>query len=217
MTIPFSYIPLITTGFNKNLDESVNNLQALAEAVDQLNLGGGEISSVSTEQRIFHSNLDTALLGKLLLSSNCYFVYVGKTVIDMTPKFVEFYVTVVGAGAQTAEVGLFSTPSAPNKAAQTLTKIAATGTISSLTSTGVKRNTNAFSTLVPAGTHLWAGIRTAMATTQPTVSGLVDDYYEGNILQDAFTGALTGAGPWNGDKISATHVAEAVNLHVTLD
>lgn len=34
-----AYTPLVTTGFDNNLDSSVNNLQALAEAVDELPLG----------------------------------------------------------------------------------------------------------------------------------------------------------------------------------
>ena len=34
------YTPLVSSGFNGNLDSSVNNLQALAEAVDNLTLGG---------------------------------------------------------------------------------------------------------------------------------------------------------------------------------
>lgn len=36
-----AYTPLVTTYFDNNLDPSVNNLQALAEAVDELDLSGG--------------------------------------------------------------------------------------------------------------------------------------------------------------------------------
>lgn len=35
-----AYTPLVTTGFNNNLDGTINNLQALAERVDDLNLAG---------------------------------------------------------------------------------------------------------------------------------------------------------------------------------
>ena len=34
-----AYTPLVTTNFNNNLDQTVNNIQALAEAVDELELG----------------------------------------------------------------------------------------------------------------------------------------------------------------------------------
>src|SRR2546428_5661404 len=102
--------------------------------------------------------MSTVALGTfLLIAGTAYYVYLGRLAKGLTVKFVEFHVTTLGAGAQTAEVGLFSTPSAPNKSAQTLTKIVATGTLDSLTAgTGVKRNTASFAQNVDAGTHLWA-------------------------------------------------------------
>ena len=136
------------------------------------------------------------------VSGTAYFVYLGRTVQAITPKFVEFYVTGAGAGTQTAEVGFFSTPAAPNKAAQTVSKLVSTGTVNSLTATGVCRNTSAFATSIPAGTHVWAGIRTAMATTQPTIAGLVNDYAQGHVLSTAGSGALTGTGTWTGALIT---------------
>src|SRR2546427_5658673 len=147
----------------------------------------------STSQRVFISELSPVALGTfLLISGTAYYVYLGRLAKGLTVKFVEFHVTTLGAGAQTAEVGLFSTPSAPNKSAQTLTKIVATGTVDSLTTTGVKRNTASFAQNVDAGTHLWAAIRTAMATTQPTCSGLTGDMSQGNVLTTTGGGALTG-------------------------
>jgi hypothetical protein len=90
-------------------------------------------------------------------------------------------------------VGLFSSPSAPNKAGQTLTKLVANGTLDTLTSgTGMKRNTVTLATPIPGGTHLWAAIRTAMATTQPTCVGLSGDMGQGHVLIATGTGALTG-------------------------
>jgi hypothetical protein len=176
-----------------------------------------DLGSVNTEQRVFHSNLGTIVAANLLVSNVAYFVYVGRTCVAITPKYVELYVTVVGAGAQTAEVGLFSTPSAPNKAAQSLTKIESTDTVNALNATKVKRNTVAFGTVIPAYTHLWAGVRTAMATTQPTVTALLGDLAEGHILECVAAGALTGAGPWAGTIIAASNSVEAANLRVTLD
>lgn len=127
-----------------------------------------------------------------------YFVYVGKLSTQRTPLYVEFHVSSGGTGAQTAEVGLFSTPNGPSKAGQSLTKLVATGTVDDLTTTGIKRNTSAFATAVAAGTHLWAGIRTSMATNEPTISALSRDMSQGHILDCAGSGALTGAGPFSG-------------------
>jgi hypothetical protein len=143
-------------------------------------------------QRTLMSQLERAAVGTFVgATGTAYFVYVGRMVRDVTVKFVEFHVTTVGAGGQTAEVGLFSTANPPNKSAQTLTKIAANGTLDSLTTTGMKRSTVALNQVVPANTHLWLALRTAMVTTQPTCVGLAGDMSEGHVLTAAVA-ALTG-------------------------
>lgn len=152
----------------------------------------------------------------LLANDTAYFVFLGYIPKAITPKYVEFYVSTIGAGAQTAEVGFFSSPTFPNKASQSLTKLVATGTVDSLTATGVKRNTAAFSTLIPAGTYLWVGIRTAMGTTQPTILGLGWDFGEGQILQTASAGVLTGSGPWTGAIIAEAGAADCPSLRGSL-
>jgi len=156
------------------------------------------LTTLDTPNRVFSSWLPNVATAITLTSGTAYFVYLGRTVAALTPKYVEFYVNTAGTGAQTAEVGFFSSPAAPNKSAQTLTKLVSTGTVDSLTSGGVKRNTAAFATAITAGTHLWAGIRTAMATTQPAISGLCMDFSQGRVLSATLTGALTGTGPWSG-------------------
>lgn len=172
-------------------------------------------------QRVFLSNLNRSGAAKLLITNTGYFVYVGQVAVACTPKFVELHASgAVGAGAQTAEVGLFSTPAAPNKTAQSLTKLTATGTVDALTSNGVKRNTAAFTTVVAAGTHLWAGMRTAMATTQPTIEGLNFDMGQGAIMTATTPGALTGAGPFTGVLVTASlhgATSDVPDLRVTLD
>lgn len=167
--------------------------------------------------RIFCSALSSSNTGSALASGTAYWTYLGKTAEAMTFKFVEFWVSVVGAGAQTAEVALASTPQGPNKANQSLTRIAATGTVDALTSTGLKRNTSSLDATVPAGTHLWAGIRTAMATTQPTVFGRWGDFNQGWLLRTATAGALTGSGPWTGSKVTAAAAWQGPDLRATLD
>lgn len=174
------------------------------------------LTNVEQIQRIFTTPL--SLSGTLLLiSGTAYFVYLGRTVQQITPKFVEFHVGTIGAGTQVAEVGFFSTTNPPNKSAQSLTKLVSTGTVDSLTTTGVKRNTSAFATAIAAGTHLWAGIRTAMATTQPTLVGLIGDMLQGFVQSTAGAAALSGAGPWTGAIIAINVATICPSLRGTLD
>lgn len=153
----------------------------------------------------------------LCITGTSYYVYVGRTSRPYTAAFVEFQVSTVGAGAQTAEVGLFSSPLAPNKTGQTLTKLAATGTLDTLTSgTGVKRNTASLAASIPGGTHLWAAIRTAMATTQPTCTALFGDMGQAHIVTATGTGALTGissVGPTT--VLAASTASQCPDLRVT--
>lgn len=150
------------------------------------------------------------------ITNTAYWVYVGRTTVACTPKWVEFYVRSVGSGAQTAEVVLASTPTEPRGASLTLTKIEGTGTVDSLTSSGTKRNTSAFTTSVPANTHLWAGIRTAMATTQPNMSALGIDMDQGYCLSTATPGALTGSSSWTGVPIAASLSGIVPDLRVRI-
>lgn len=183
-------------------------------ANDWMNLGSHQSSH--NDHNIYMSPLSPGSAGFLLLTGIAYFVFLGKTPATFTPKFVEFYVGTIGAGTQTAEVGLFSSPAAPNKANQSLAKIVSTGTVDALTSTGVKRNTSAFATSVPVGTFLWAGIRTAMVTTQPNISGIGFDMAQGQILSTVAAGVLTGVGPWTGAIITATNAVQCPDLRMSL-
>ena len=177
--------------------------------------------------RILQSRLPNVATAITTVNNTAYFVYVGCTTKSITVKFVEFYANSVGSGAQVAEVGLFSTVNPPdktNQGANGIAKLTADGTLTSLTTTGLKRNTTAFNSgngyVVPAGTQLWAGIRTAMATTQPALAGLCMDFSQGLVLSTASAGALTGAGPWTGSIIalgSYLNTAIAPDLRITLD
>lgn len=173
-----------------------------------------------TTQRIFESGLSKSIQTAgsfLLISGTAYCVYVGRATKTFTAAFIEYHVQAVGAGAQTAEVGLFSSPNPPNKSNQTLTKIAATGTLNALTATGVGRNTSSLAQAIAAGTHLWAVLRTAMATTQPTLVGLVGDKAEGRIQTLAGASALTGVSSLAATIPSASALTNCPDLAVTLD
>lgn len=143
------------------------------------------------------SNLPT-VAGAATVGAVAYWVFLGRLSRRLTAQKVLFAVTSGGASTQVGEVGIFSSPTAPNRAAQTLTKIVATGTLDDLTGTGVLGNTTAFAQDVDAGTFLWAGYRVDMASTEPSVQGLGSDLSQGRILSlaaaTAFTSGTTYAG-----------------------
>ena len=170
------------------------------------------------QQRVLRTGLPLTATSFAGASARAYFVYLGKTLRAITPKHVEVHINPAGSGAQTAEVGLFSTPSAPDRTAKTFTKLVATGTVDDLTTTGLKRNPTAFTVEIPAGTHLWAGVRTAMATTQPTyLPGIFHDRALGAVQWCTAAAALTGAGPWTGEVQVASNSTLAPDITVTLD
>lgn len=172
----------------------------------------------SANQRVLQSDIGRAAVGTFLtISGTAYYVYVGRAAKNFTAAFVEFYVTTAGAGAQTAELGLFSSTNPPSKAGQTLTNIVATGTVASVTTTGVKRNTTTFAQAISAGTHLWAAARFAMATTQPTCAGLAGDMSQGRIHTTTGGGALTGLSTAAGTIPAIATATNCPDLRVVLD
>lgn len=168
-------------------------------------------------QRIFRSRLTSGIIAFQTISDRAYFVYVGRTTVAITPKQVRLWVAAGGTGAQTAELGLFSTPAAPNGGGQVLTKLVATGTIGDCTGTGLITNTAAFATSISAGTYLWAGCRFALATTQPQTLNLNNGWTMGEDLLTSTAGALTAAGPWTGALITHATTGECPDLRVTMD
>lgn len=170
-------------------------------------------------QRMLMSPLPSGTSGITLTADRAYFVYVGQTLRRQTWQYVSFVLTGVASGAQTAEVGLFSTPLPPNKAGQSLTKLVATGSVDSLTAGAgtVKKNSSAFATQVSRGVHLWAGIRTNMATTQPGILAVQLDMNQGFVLQTNSAGALTGSGPWTGALMGVGTTVQCPALRVELD
>lgn len=120
-------------------------------------------------------------------SGIAYFNYLGFFEYSLVWDWILFHVRTAGVGTQTAEVGFFTTPGYPAKAGQTLTCVAANGTLSALTGTGNMSNTVAMGYTNDPGIHLWDGIRTAMSVTQPTMIATGDDLGAGTLL-------LTSAG-----------------------
>jgi hypothetical protein len=211
-TLYQAYKTTLAPGQALNYVEGVGYFVASNVAASRLlsSLEGGD------SQRIFASRITEG--GTFLtISGTAYYVYMGRAVQDITVKFVEFHITTAGAGTDTKEVGLFSTPAPPNKSTQTLTKIAATGTVDSGVSTGAKRNTASFSQLISAGTHLWAAYRGALATTQITTVGLANDMGQGHVLTTTGGGALTGVTTAAGTIPAVGTATIAPALRVTMD
>lgn len=204
---------------NKDGAQGLASLRTLGQGAQQAAAGNDLrfLTVAERPQRVLRSELITAGTF-LLISGTAYFVYLGRTVQAITPKFVEFFLATIGAGAQTAEVGLFSTPNGPSKAGQTLTKLATSAGLDSLTATPtVKRNTVAMATLIAAGVHLWAGIRVAMATTQPTLRALNDDWGQASILALAAAGTFAATATFAGAVPAAATQITCPDLRGVLD
>ncbi len=177
---------------------------------------GGAVGNIMPGGGFWRSPTLTTSSTFLGVSGTAYFVYIGLVRVAFTPTQVEVHVSTKASGAQTAEVGLFSTPAAPNGAGQTLTKLVASGSLDDLTSADNTRcgNSSALATSVAAGTYLWAGIRTAMATTQPTYVGLIGDMGFGAILRTAAATAFTSGNSYTGALVTIATTANSPDIRV---
>jgi hypothetical protein len=180
-------------------------------------LGSAASNITNLRGRQAGSGLSSGTTGALVISGTAYFVYVGRTTQAFTP-FVNFFVSTLGAGAQTAAVGLFSTPAPPNRAAQTLTCLSFSATLTALTSTGMKRNTTALSA-VANEVNLWAGVRIAMATTQPQIGPwLQNDFGQGTVLTTAGAAVFSNGATYAGALVTAALATNAVpSMFLSLD
>lgn len=157
-----------------------------------------------------------AIAGTVTVGATAYFVFLGTTQRRLNAQKVQFWVSTGGASTQVGEVGVFSSPLSPNGSAQTLTKLTSAATLDDLTGTGVKGNTTAFDTVIPAGTHLWAGYRVDMASTEPTVYGLTADFSRGEILSLGSATAFTTGTTYAGALITASVAWQAPGLFLTV-
>lgn len=146
-----------------------------------------------------------------MIEDVAYWVYLGQMFRAVTIPFLRAYCTVVGTGAQTAELCLGVSSTAPDVAGGTsIAKLEATGSITAMTGSATYvTNASAFTTAYAIGDHAWAGLRTAFATNEPQMRPCSSDLGRGLLLTTATAGALTGTGPWVGAVIAAgvTHPA----------
>lgn len=169
----------------------------------------------SVGQRVFRSALMPGIGSVSLASGVASWIFVGTVTQDTTLARIRYFIAVAASGTQVAELAYASTPLPPCGAAQVLTKIAATGSVTDLTLTN-NQNT-ALAATIPAGTNLWIGFRAAMGTTQPTFRGTGYDFADGSVLRTAGASALTGSGPWTGSVVAGATAATAPDFAACMD
>ena len=178
------------------------------------------ISSGGT-QRIYRSPLATSGSSFTQVDNEAICEYVGEVSNPngLAIQHVSYSIGVGGTGSQAAEVGVFSTPLAPNGTGQILTKIDAKAVTAALTASGVKTNATAMTGVAALGTHIWTCERIHMGTTQPVFGNgsVIQDMNMGQILHIANPGALTGVTIMGGALVPEVNGAEGPFLVGGLD
>lgn len=167
------------------------------------------------DQLALRSQLPT-IAGAALASGTAYWVYVGRAAEKIAAARVRAYVTSAGAGAQTAEVAVATSATPPNGAAQALTVVAVSGSLDALTATGTKGCSADLAVAIDPSSYVWVGIRTAMATTQPSVQGHTMDCLNGECLSTAAAGVLAVGTSYAGALIADSVAWQAPALFLTV-
>ena len=136
--------------------------------------------------------------GTILVEQTLYAVYLGRTKRAITVANVFCHVVTIATGTQTAEMGLATSADAPDGNSKTLTKLVASGSLDALTGTGIKGPSSALNQAVSAGVHLWAVMRTAMSSNEPTCLAVTGDLNRGYVLVATGQSAITGLTSWTG-------------------
>lgn len=131
---------------------------------------------------------------------DAHFVYVGYWPAGIVFKYVEGQIINQASANSPAEIGLFSSTSAPNKTSQTLTSIIVATLVTNLTAPGgIFRNVEAFTVTLSSPTFVWCGFRTNIPT-DPRPAGLFNDFKQGHVLHTPIAGgggnALTSTTSW---------------------
>jgi hypothetical protein len=176
-------------------------------------------SRIVAPERSFGTPLIRIASGLLLGDATSYWVYMGYSgETDLPIDFVRFAVVVAGVGAQAAEIAIATSLGVPpSRAALRLVILAASGTLGALTGTGLLSNTSKLGCVIPVGTHWWAGIRTHMATTQPTIDAVGGDCSQGRVLAKTGAAALVVGQDFTADLIAHSLAAQAPALLATSD
>lgn len=167
-----------------------------------------------SQQNILDADLPT-IAAAAATADRAYWVYVGQAVKSFTLNKIRGHVSTGGTGAQTAEMAVATSSSAPNGAAVTLTVVAVSGSLDDLTGTGVLGSPD-LSYAVDPSTHIWLGVRTNMASTQPQFYGHTFDASRGEILITSTAGVLAVGTSYTGALITAALTWQAPALFATI-
>jgi hypothetical protein len=227
---------VLTGGVTANGDGTVpttlTNSSVLAQTLSGLSATTGSILSSDTivqafgkvegntakyigtgSDNIMSPFLPSTVTNITVTSATAYAVYVGYVIKPITAEFVRYSIATDGTGTATAEVGLFTSVTAPNAAAQVLTKVVSGN---SGFGVGIRTNITNFSQPIPAGTHLWAAVRTSYVTTQPQISSVFQDLRRGFILSGAMAGLMSGVVSFTGNIIANIAANQCPHLCVSI-
>jgi hypothetical protein len=227
---------VLTGGVTANGDGTVattlTNSQVLGQPLTGLSATTGSILSSDTvvgafgkvqgntpkyigtgSDNIMSPFLPSTVTNITLTSTTAYAVYVGYVIKPITAEFVRYSIATDGTGLATAEVGLFTSVSAPNTNNQLLTKVVSGN---SGFGVGIRTNIANFSQSIPTNKHLWAVLRTSYVTTQPQVSSVFQDLRRGFILTGTMAGLMSGVVSFTGNIIATIVANQCPHLSVTI-
>lgn len=132
--------------------------------------------------------------GFTLVSGKAAWCYLGRMPATGVIPYVKVWLKTAAAGVTALEIGLFSGTDGPNSAGRTMTLIEATGTMSgSFTAgSGIRHNNAAFTTSIPAGTHVYAGVYETASAGGAEVKGCGNAFGSGALLSLAGAASFTG-------------------------
>jgi hypothetical protein len=146
------------------------------------------------------------------ITGRAYAAYLGYFATAKTWTHVRTNASAGGTGSQVAEVALATSPTAPvYDTGQTLTFVASNATLDDLTTGGIKGNTISMAYSAAAGVHMWAVIRTAMATTQPTFNSNTNSLATSDTTLMVATDDSIGALPSSGTYAFVTLASRSLN------
>lgn len=173
-------------------------------------------------RRIFRCPIPPTASFNPTIAGTAYWLYIGYFPDARSIAKIGSFLTNVSTVDSVCSLAMATTPLAPNKAAQVLTKIAnsSTATIDDLTANA---NRDHYSSAINCSTgtgHVWAGICPNTGGTQPGFRGLQNEYAHGFVLVTAGVAGSsihTGAGPWTGSTVTDGNSAVGVDLFLTMD
>lgn len=125
-----------------------------------------------------------------MTNNTVFCIYMGYTLKAMTITVVRWYMPTAGVGTDNGcQVGIGYSVAAPNLAGLATVTPKALSAVSSPLATGNKTNSTLFNLAVPAGTHLWGLVKSALATTQMSSYPIVGDV-TGSVQSKGSAGTL---------------------------